>query len=192
MALDFETTGLDRRRDAVVSLGLVPVREGRVHLADVRYTMVRPSVPPSPQSIVIHHLRPVDLQRAPGVEQARHMLRMALEDRFVLTWAGEIEAAFLGNLFDGRPRRWVRRSIDVLRLTLAYERLSGSRVGRRPLSLSVAARSFGVPVEEAHHALDDAIMTAEVFLVVATRLAAFGFETVGSLLKASRLSSRIA
>ena len=59
-ALDFETTGLDLRRDAVVSFGLVPVRQGRIDLSEAIYQEVAPEVPLSHRSITIHHLRPID------------------------------------------------------------------------------------------------------------------------------------
>jgi DNA polymerase-3 subunit epsilon len=38
------------------------------------------------------------------------------------------------------------------------------------LTLSQAAERFGVPVASAHNALDDALVTAQLFLVVAAKL----------------------
>ena len=66
-ALDFETTGLDPRRDAVVSFGVVPVRRGRVILAESVYREVAPAVPLTATSIVIHGIRPIDLRGAPAI-----------------------------------------------------------------------------------------------------------------------------
>ena len=43
-SLDFETTGLDRERDAVVSFGVVPVRQGRVVLGESLYREVADSI----------------------------------------------------------------------------------------------------------------------------------------------------
>ena len=48
-ALDFETTGLDRRRDAIVSFGVVPVRRGRVVLGQAVHQLVVPEIPSSPE-----------------------------------------------------------------------------------------------------------------------------------------------
>ena len=43
-----------------------------------------------------------------------------------------------------------------------------------------------MPVEDAHHALDDAVMTAQLFLVLATKLEAFGYGRLASYLDESK------
>ena len=63
-SLDFETTGLDRERDAVVSFGVVPVREGRVVVGEAVHQLVVPDVPSSPESMRIHGILPRDLAEA--------------------------------------------------------------------------------------------------------------------------------
>jgi DNA polymerase III subunit epsilon len=71
--------------------------------------------------------------------------------------------------------------VDVLRMTIALDQLEG-----RPgddYRLEAAAARFGVPVEEAHHALDDALMTAELFLVIATKLEARGYGTMNGFVR---------
>jgi len=187
VALDFETTGLDLRKDAVVSFGLVPVRAGRIVLEDAVYREVAPEVPPSPTSITIHELRPIDLASAPPLREVRPELAEALRGRFVLAWVAEVEVAFLARVFGTSRRRWARRTIDVKRLAEAEDRLRGVSPDRRS-TLAAAARRFGVPVERTHHAFDDALMTAELFLVLATRLAARGAGggTVAGLLREGR------
>ena len=85
-------------------------------------------------------------------------------------------ASSLAAADDRRRTGWRARS----------SRLSGrdaaddvGRLRRRPSG--TASR-----VEEAHHALDDAVMTAELFLVLATKLAARGDERMKTLRRAAR------
>ena len=183
VAIDFETTGLDLRRDAVVSFGLVPVSSGRIDLSRALYRMVSPSAPLSHGSIAIHHLRPADLAEAPPLAEIADQLRAGLEGRFLLTWSAEIEATFLARLFGGRVRRWLARSIDVLRLSLLADRIEGTSPFEGSYSLADTVARAGLPVEEAHDALNDALMTAEMFLVKAARLAPHGFTNIRSLLR---------
>ena len=180
-ALDFETTGLDLRRDAVVSFGLVPVRQGRIDLSEAIYQEVAPDVPPSHRSITIHHLRPMDLVDAPALGDVIQRLRVSLEGRYLLAWSAEIEAAFLARAFGGRVRRWLARTIDVLPLAILVDRLEGRDLAGDSYTLAESVARAGLPVEEAHDALNDALMTAEMFLVLAARLAAFGLQDVRSL-----------
>src|SRR2546430_17673942 len=65
---------------------------------------------------------------------------------------------------------------------MAVERPQGGGRGPGYYALAAAATRFGVPVEEAHHALDDAFMTAELFLVAANALEARGSGSIRDLL----------
>jgi DNA polymerase III subunit epsilon len=181
-SLDFETTGLDYRRDEIVSYGVVPVLHGRVVLRGAAHQLVAPAVPVSPSSVRIHQLLPRDLAAAPDVRRARGDLARRLERRFVLAWFAEVEIAFLGRIFGNGRRAWRRRTIDVRRLALVVEDLPGdSRI-----TLTAAAERLGVPVASPHDALDDALVAAQLFLVLATRLDRAGFGRVGQLLRLTR------
>jgi DNA polymerase-3 subunit epsilon len=179
-SLDFETTGLDYRRDDIVSFGVVPVRGGRVVLADAVHQLVAPGVPVSPTSVRIHQLLPGELASAPRLSGARGRLSDALAGRFVLSWFAELEIAFLARTF-GNPRRsWRTRTIDVRRLALAVEGLGpDSR-----LSLTAAAERVGVPVASPHDAFDDALVAAQLFLVLAARFERAGVGRVADLVRA--------
>ncbi|MGZ4146435.1 MAG: hypothetical protein ACXVPL_01905, partial [Actinomycetota bacterium] len=109
-------------------------------------------------------------------------LAAALAGRFVLAWFAELEIAFLARIFGTRRRPWRRRTVDVRALTLALEGLS---VDNR-MTLTAAAERFGVPVASPHDALDDALVAAQLFLVVAARLERAGAGTVGDLVRLTR------
>jgi DNA polymerase-3 subunit epsilon len=181
-SLDFETTGLDFSRDTIVSFGVIPVRGGRVVLADAVHQLVDPALPPSVVSQKIHELRPQDLAGAPRLEQARLVLRDAIRGRYLLVWYADVELHFLSAIFGTSVRSWRRRTIDVR--NLAIEADGGPRSARADFGygLTRAAARLGVPVANPHDALDDALVTAQAFLVLATRLPAVGPEpSVGDL-----------
>jgi DNA polymerase-3 subunit epsilon len=165
-ALDFETTGLDYDRDAIVSFGIVPVLGGRVVLRDAIHQLVVPHVPASPRSMTIHHILPRDLAGAPELTQAREVLRAALDARWLLAWYAQVEVEFLSRIFRTTRRRWAARTIDVRKIVLALDHLPPETRN----TLSSTAQRYGVPVESPHDALDDALVTAQLFLVVASRL----------------------
>jgi DNA polymerase III subunit epsilon len=185
VALDFETTGLDLRRDAIISYGAVPIVEGRVDLGRAQYREVRPVVEPTRDSIAVHHLRPVDLREAPSMRETRNELSLMLERAHIVTWVAEVEANFLATVFGGGTLSWLRRTIDTYRMARAMERLEGGDPERGIGRLEDVADRYGVPVEEAHHALDDAVMTAELFLVLAAKLSARGDDRLKTLRRAA-------
>lgn len=176
VSLDFEATGLDFSRDTIISFGTVPVDGGRIDVGRAQYQLVDPvDVPLNHQAITIHGLRPIDLRGAPSLGAARAALRDALSRRFLITWFASVEATLLDKLFGGGPKAWLRRAVDVRRLVAALE---GTDAG---LTLEVCAARYGVPVASPHHALDDALVTAQLFLVVATKLGERGIKSVKDL-----------
>jgi len=189
VSLDFELTGLDPRRDEIVSFGAVPIEHGRVQSRGALYREVRPSKDPTDVSIRIHNLTPGDLAGADTSESALPALRAALDGRFLLAWAAEIEVAFLSGLFAGSRRAWRRRTIDVMRLAMALDGMDGTRGSS--YALEAVADRLDVPVDEPHHALDDALTTAQLFLVLATRLAQRGVPTPGRLARTARRARRL-
>ena len=178
-SLDFEATGLDFERDRVVSLGVVPIEDGRIDVGRSVYELVDPGeVELTRESVTIHGLRPLDVRGASSTDAARETLRQALAGRFLITWYATVEASFLAKLFGTRPTRWMRRSIDVRKLVLGVLGAEGAR-----LTLEQAAAHFDVPVASPHHALDDALVTAQLFLVTASKLGSAGVQTPRDLMR---------
>lgn len=180
-ALDFETTGLDRERDAIVSFGVVPVRNGRVMVGESVHQLVVPDVPSSPESMRVHGILPQDVAEAQSLAEAAGTLGRALNGRFLVTWFASVEIAFLRRLY-GRRHAWVRRTIDVRQMVIALEGLDQDV----RQSLSSAADHYGIPVATPHEALDDAMVTAQLFLVVAARLEERGLASTRRLLDLTR------
>jgi DNA polymerase-3 subunit epsilon len=182
-SLDFEATGLDFRRDTIVSFGVVPVRGGRAVLGGSVHQLVDPDVPPSARSQTIHELRPQDLSGSPRLEEARGVLRDAIRHSYLLVWFADVEVHFLSSIFGGRPASWRRRTIDVRNLAIEVDGVPRSARANMGYSLTWSAERLGVPVANAHDALDDALVTAQTFLILATRLPARADPTVADLLR---------
>lgn len=177
--LDFETTGLDLETDHVLSYGVVPVEEGRIQLSGAQYAVVRPPIPVPPDSIRVHGIRPVELERAPAFQDVAGELLGALEGRLLVAYAAQIELAFLGRLHEDLGLARPRYAIDVI--DLASDVTAREDRDAPPSRLSDLAERYGVPVGRTHHAFADALITAQLFLVLATRLERLGLDVMREL-----------
>ncbi len=179
--VDLELTGLDTRIDEIISLGVVPIDGGRVRAGEALYRVVRPRRPPSPASIEIHGIRPADLDAAPPLQDVVDDLLEALTGRRIVAHAAFVERAFLEPVLRARGVRLRGELLDTQLLARAWiaER-TGARPGR--LSLDALADELGLPVERAHHALGDALTTAQAFLALASHLEHDGALSVRALL----------
>jgi DNA polymerase-3 subunit epsilon len=183
-AVDLELTGLDPRRDEIVALGAVPIEDGRVLLGEASYTLAKPGERPSHGAVLTHKLRFADLIDAPPVDEAVELLLNALAGRVPVFHTAVVERSFLGPLLLRRRLR-----LPAAADTEALGRLWASkRSGTEPnfMPLARLARDLGQQAEPPHHALGDAVTTAQAFIALAAHLDAFEPQTVGSLVRASQ------
>jgi DNA polymerase III subunit epsilon len=188
-ALDLELTGLDPRRDHIIAIGAVPIEDGRVILHQSAYTLVRTTRRSELGAVLVHKLRVADLAHAPRIGEAIDVVFDLMAGRVPVFHTAAVERAFLGRLFS---RRRVRLP-EAADTEVLGRRLMSERNGDAPPFLPLAAlcRALDVPAETPHHALGDALSTAEAFVAVASHLEATRPQTVGSLLSARSAPRRL-
>ncbi len=180
--LDFETTGLSSG-DAIISFGAVHVDAGRVVGRSSVYGLVRPAVPPSPESVQVHAIRPCDLETAPSLPEALDPLFVALTGRVLVAHAAWIETGFLDRALLARGLSVDLPAVDTAEL--AWTHFGLPRDPRRSPGLETVATRLGLPIFTPHHALGDAWTTALVFLVMARHRAQDRPLLLGDLVAAS-------
>lgn len=184
LALDFEATGLDLRNDDVVSYGSVPIRNARIVVGEQQYSLVRPTKPVPPESSKFHVIRNQDLADAPNARVAAGQLRDALRGRVLVAHASWVEVAFLRRLFNLIGATFESPVVDTA--SLARSLGLRPRIDTHEPHLETLATQLNVPVHDPHHALGDAFTTAQVFLVLATRLSQDRIQSAGDLVNISR------
>jgi len=183
--VDLETTGLDPGADQVISFAAVPIDRGRIVAGRAVYGLVRPERDVPASSIEIHGIRPQDLLDAPTADTAFGVLADAVRGRELVAHAAWVERAFLT---DPLRKRGIRVPRTMLDTSAMWRLLCIERQHRDPglVRLGAIAEDLGLPVHHPHHALGDALTTAQVFLALATHLEARGRHTLGRLRAADR------
>ena len=64
ISLDCETTGLNPKKDEILSIGAVLIKDNKILMRKTFNIFVKPSKNINPESIKIHLLREIDLQNA--------------------------------------------------------------------------------------------------------------------------------
>jgi DNA polymerase-3 subunit epsilon len=182
--VDLETTGLDPRRDTIVSWAAMPIDGGRVQLRAARSGLVRPPAGVPPSAIRIHGLRDADLEAAPPLPGALDDLVDAMAGRVLVAHVGRVERAFLRRALRSRSTRLRGPILDTWDLGRLW---LGERDGAAPwpLPLGELARDLGLPVHDPHTAEGDALTTAQAFIALASHLDTLGTgETIRTLARA--------
>ncbi|MEQ8967663.1 MAG: exonuclease domain-containing protein [Azospirillaceae bacterium] len=183
LALDLETTGLDPARDAILSIGWVPLSGGAIRLAGAGYRLVAADRPVGENSAALHGILDRHLADAPSLPAVLPELLEALTGRVAIAHHAPMEQRFLG----AACRRHYGCPLAVPFIdTLALERRSFARRGRVPgdgdLRLPAARARRGLPRYRLHHALGDALACAELFLAQATAIGGKRPARLGDLL----------
>ena len=173
-----------------MSFASVPIDDGRVVVGESSAAIVRPKRMPDADTIRIHGLRPVDLERAPELSHVRDLILSSLTGRALVAHVAWVERGFLEAILKPIGLRPPEPVIDTATLAARVLAPAGAADGYRP-RLSDIARSLGLPVHSPHTATGDALTTAQVFLALATRLDRAAPQTVGSLAGVGRGRARI-
>jgi len=182
--VDLELSGLDPDHDEILSYAAVPIDAGRVVAGNAVYGLCRNTRPLPEESVLVHGIRSVDLADAPPLDEAIRPLVTVMTGRILVAHAAWIERSFLSPVLKRQGMRLRRPILDTRDLgrLLALER--GQRSA--PTDLTALAHSLGLPVHRPHHAMGDALTTAQVFIALATLLDGYGHQTVRSLARAEQ------
>lgn len=171
VALDFETTGLDDKKDAIVSAGLVPFDLQRIRVRDAKHWIIKPEIELTDSSVTFHHITHAQLRYAPAITNILPELIEALAGKVVVVHFRYIERNFLFRAVMEALGEWLLFPVID---TMALEKKVQQNFFRQMKSLFSATYStsvrlgdsrmrYGLPRYSSHHALTDAIATAELF-----------------------------
>ncbi|MDX1301891.1 3'-5' exonuclease [Photobacterium sp.] len=170
VALDFETTGLDPRKDGIVSIGLVPFTLQRIRCRESAHWVINPRQPLGDESVVIHGITHSDVNDAPDLLRILEKVLDALAGKIIVVHYQRIEREFMDRALKKRLNEGIQFPVVD---TMAIESAIQSRQyggfwkrlqGKRPNSvrLGKARQRYGLPAYQPHHALTDALATAEL------------------------------
>lgn len=188
VVVDTELTGLDQKRDEIVSVGAVRMEGGRILVGETFHRMARPEGAMTGKSVVIHGITPSDVEAMPPVAEVLDAFVEWLGDDIVVGHCVSIDVAFLSrDLARFLKRPFPNRAIDTFSL---HGWLSGRHVSHpllaipaKDLRLSEMAKACGIEAMVAHDALQDAFVTAQILQRLLPLLATAGIVTTEELLR---------
>jgi DNA polymerase-3 subunit epsilon len=192
VVVDTELTGLDMKRDSVVSVGAVKMAGTRIELGRSFYRLVSPRADFKHESIVVHGITPDDVATKPSVDVVADELLAFCGDRILAGHFFGIDLGFLGREAPAvKAADLRRRAVDTVRIYAWIEQQRHRHAGRYSvpegaLNLIAVAQSHGIRVGGAHNALNDAFITAQLLQRQLRALPSLGVRTLGDLLRVGK------
>lgn len=188
--VDTELTGLDERRDSILSLGGVRVAGGRIVVGDTFYREVKPPCGLDAQSILVHGITPDRVLDLPPIGSILPAFVEFCGSDVLVGHFVAIDLAFLRKELAAVPGLALRNLVIDTWPLYEHCRLRADAAGDRELPrlpdprLFAVARALGVAVRDGHNALGDAYLTAQVFQRLLRRAERSGMTTIGDILMA--------
>jgi len=184
VVLDSETTGLDPRKDRLITIGAVGVVAGEILLDDVFDALLE--VQYNSAAVTVHGVTRQESLEGVTEPEALERFLGYLKDGVIV---GHHIGHDVATLNAGYERHWgfslQNRSLDTMELTLHLER-DGAFQGSDSISefsLDGLCNLFGVIPHDRHTASGDAFMTAQVFQRLLRLASRHGRSTLGQLLE---------
>ncbi|CAH1533825.1 MULTISPECIES: 3'-5' exonuclease [Vibrio] len=170
VSVDFETTGLNAEEDAILTIGLVPFTLERVQCSGSRHWVVNPNRELNEESVVIHGITDSEVKSAPQLNQILEAILAELSGKIVVVHYKNIERQFFNNALLNSIGEGIQFPVvDTLDIEYAIQRRQcegwlNKLKGKKPGSVRLghARERYHLPVYQPHHALTDALATAEL------------------------------
>ena len=168
VALDCETTGLDVRRDQIISIGAVRIVGSRLLTSQRLELLVRPERALKVASMRVHRLRESDVAHGLAPAQAMHRLLDFIGSRPLVGYYLEFDIAMLNKeIWPLLGLRLPQPKIEVSAMYYDFKNRqlpAPERGGTIDLRLATMMTDLALPQRDAHDALNDAVMAGLAFV----------------------------
>lgn len=172
IAIDCETSGLDAARDRLLSVGAIPVREGRIELAGRYSALVRQDAPSAADNILVHGIGgDAQLSGLPR-ESVIGELAERVGDAIPVGFHASFDEEVLRRYGFTARQRWLDLAVFAPALFAEHRSLT---------ALEEWLDAFGIAADARHDALGDAFSTAQLLLVVLAEARRQRLDTVEEL-----------
>ena len=170
VSLDCETTGLNVGKDEIISIGAVRIVGNRIMTSERLELLIKPEKGISAESIKIHRLRERDVAQGLSIDEALKRLMHFIGSRPLVGYYLEFDVAMLNRaLFPmlgiGLPQPKIE--VSALYHDYKFRQLppyqQEAHVGI-DLRFATLMADLGLPMRDAHDALNDAVMAALAFI----------------------------
>ena len=164
VCLDCETSGLNPRKDEILSIGAVHIKDNKILMRKTFNIFLKPSNKIDAESIKIHHIRAIDLENGMEPKDAILQLLEFIGSKPIVGYYIKFDVAIIS--------RYTKKIIGInlpnetIEVSSMYykTRKKSSDYEFIDLKFDTILKNLNIPALGKHDALNDAIMTSMMFL----------------------------
>ena len=164
VVFDCETTGLNPKVDEIISIGAVKIKGNKILTHEAIHLFVEQKQQISHESITIHQIRHCDLENAIPIEEAIEKFLYYIGSRKLLGYYLEFDVAMINKYI--KPMFGITLPNKKEEISAIYydKKIMSIPQGHIDLKFDTILQDLDLPKLQAHDALNDAVMTAMMYL----------------------------
>ena len=164
VVFDCETTGLNPKKDELISIGAVKVKGNKILTNEAIHLFIEQKEQISHESIAIHQIRHCDLGDAIPLEEAIETFLHYIGNRPLAGYFLEFDVAMINKYV--KPMFGIKLPNKQEEVSAIYydKKIATIPQGNIDLRFDTILADLDLPKLQAHDALNDAVMTAMIYL----------------------------
>jgi DNA polymerase-3 subunit epsilon len=164
VCFDCETTGLNPSVDDIISIGAVKIVGNRILASQKFERFVKPKTKLQAESIKIHRIRECDLTDAKSIDDVIDEFIAFIGNRKLVGYYLEFDVAMVNKYI--KPKLGITLPNEQIEVSALYYDLVIGAIpqGNVDLRFDTIMKKLDLPVMGQHDAINDAMMTAMMFL----------------------------
>lgn len=164
VVFDTETTGLNPKVDEILSIGAVKIKDNKILTSQTFEVYVKNSKKIGSKSIEIHRIRPCDVQNAKNPDEAIVEFLNFIGERTLVGYYLEFDVNMINKYI--QPLLGIKLPNKMIEISELYydAQITTIPQGNIDLRFDTMLKKYNIPNMGVHNAVNDAVMTAMIFL----------------------------
>lgn len=164
VVFDCETTGLDPKIDDIISIGAVKIKGNKVLTDQAMHLYIKQKNKIKHKSITVHQIRNCDLEDAVPLEEAIEKFLYYIGNRTLVGYYLEFDIAMINKYIKPMFGITLPNKQEEVSAIFYDKKIAAIPQGNIDLRFDSILKEMELPRLQVHDALNDAVMTAMIYL----------------------------
>lgn len=186
VVFDTETTGLNPKKDEVISIGAVAVKNGAICFDDTLELYLQKASIGGAEAVETHQILSKDLQQGGDEEEVLKSFLEYIQGDVLVAHYAEFDVQMMNKIFRRHADfSLFNASLDTIHLAKRVDGVLSNpeKIKTGAYTLDTLCERFHIDFSIRHHAAGDALATAELLLILLQKAQKRGIKTLKNLLK---------
>ncbi|WP_368029489.1 3'-5' exonuclease [Arcobacter sp. s6] len=164
VCFDCETTGLDPKKDDIISIGAVIIKNNTIVASKKFVKFIKPKTKLQVEAIKVHHIRECDLEDAEDINKVIKEFLEFIGNRTLVGYFLEFDIAMINKYL--KPILGIKLPNKALEVSAIYYDYKIERIPQANIDLrfNTIMNELKIPSLGKHDAYNDAVMTSMIFI----------------------------